>query len=94
MIIDLPVPTIEALTKSVSGSIPDLFSHFFKINFVKFLFIVQTDTELMFTVQKLRPEWGKEQLVQDGQVTILDLPEAHGIPYLEVYTIQTYNFIL
>ena len=56
---DTSVPTIEALNKSFPGSIPDLFSHFFRINFVKFLYIVQTDTELMFTVQKLRPEWGK-----------------------------------
>ena len=68
------MPTIEALDKSFPGSIPGLFSHFFRINFVKFLYIVQTDTELMLTVQKLRPEWGKEQSVQDGQVTILDLP--------------------
>ena len=70
------VPTIEALNKSFPGSIPDLFSHFFRINFVKFLYIVQTDTELMFTVQKLRPEWGKGAIIQDGQVTILDLSET------------------
>ena len=25
---------------------------------------------------------------QDGQVTILDLPKAHGIPYLEVSSLQ------
>ena len=56
---DLPVPTIEALNISFPGSIPDLFSHFFRIYFVKMLYIAQTDTELMLTVQKLRPEWGK-----------------------------------
>ena len=42
---------------------------------------MQTVTDLMFTVQDLRPEWGKGAI---GQVTILDLPKAHGIPYLEV----------
>ena len=26
------------------------------------LYIAQTDTELMLTVQKLRPEWGKEAI--------------------------------
>ena len=56
------MPTIEALNNSnnsLPGPIPDLFSHFFRIYFVKFLYIEQTDTELMLTVQKLRPEWGK-----------------------------------
>ena len=45
---------------------------------------MQTVTGLMFTVQNLRPEWGKGAIGQDGQVTILDLTKAHGIPYLEV----------
>ena len=30
----------------------------------------------MFTVQNLRPEWGKGAISQDGQVTILDLPKS------------------
>ena len=64
------MPTIEAITKLVSGSFPVLFPVHF--------------TDLMFTVQNLRPEWGKVAMDQDGQVTILDLPKAHGIPYLEV----------
>ena len=37
---------------------------------------------------------GEGTIGQDGQVTILDLPKAHGIPYMEVYTLQTYKFIL
>ena len=49
--------------------------------------MIQTVTDSMFTVQKLRPEWGKGAIGQDGQVTILDLPKAHGIPYLEVYNL-------
>ena len=56
------MPTIEVLfksNKSLSGSIPALFSHFFMIKFVKLLYIAQTDIDLLFTVQKLRPEWGK-----------------------------------
>ena len=52
--------------------------------------MVQTILDLIFSVPKLRPEWGKG----DSHVTILDLPKAHGIPYMEVYTLQTYNFIL
>ena len=40
------------------------------------LYIAQTDTELMLTVQNSDQNGGKEQLVQDGQVTILDLPET------------------
>ena len=70
------MPTIEALNNSVSGSIPVLFSHIFRINFVEFLYIVQTVTDLMFTVQNLKPEWGKGEIDQDGQVTILDLPKG------------------
>ena len=38
----------------------------------------------MLTPQCLRPEWGEGAIGQDGQVTILDLPKAHGIPYMEV----------
>ena len=38
--------------------------------------------------QCLRPEWGEGAIGQDGQVTILDLPKAHGIPYMEVYSLQ------
>ena len=73
---DTSVPTIEALNNSFPGSIPDLFSHFFRIYFVKMLYIAQTDTELMLTVYNLRPEWRKEQSVQDGQVAIHDFPET------------------
>ena len=46
------------------------------------------DIDLVLTVQYLRPEWGKGVISQDDQVTILDLPNAHGIPYLEVYSLQ------
>ena len=56
--------------------------------------MAQTITDLFLTVCKLRPEWGKGTISQDGQVTILDLPKVHGIPYMEVFTLQTYNFIL
>ena len=42
----------------------------------------------MLILQCLRPEWGEEAIGQDGQVTILDLPKAHGIPYMEVYSLQ------
>ena len=42
----------------------------------------------MLTPQCLRPEWGEGAIGQDGQVTILDLPKAHGIPYMEVYSLQ------
>ena len=78
------MPTIEAITKLVSGSFPVLFPVHFRIKFIYISFILQTVTDLMFTVQNLRPEWGKGAISQDGQVTILDLPKAHGIPYLEV----------
>ena len=78
------MPTIEAITKLVSGSFPVLFPVYFRIKFIYISFILQTVTDLMFTVQNLRPEWGKGAIGQDGQVTILDLPKAHGIPYLEV----------
>ena len=46
-----------------------------------------TDIGLLFTVQKLRPEWREGAISYDGQVTILDLPKAHGIPYLDVSTL-------
>ena len=39
----------------------------------------------MLTPQCLGPEWGERAISQDGQVTTLDLPKAHGIPYKEVY---------
>ena len=42
----------------------------------------------MLLLQCLRPEWGERAIGQDGQVTILDLPKAHGIPYMEVYSLQ------
>ena len=42
----------------------------------------------MFTVPKLRPEWGKGAISQNVQVTILDLPKAYGIPNMEVVTLQ------
>ena len=78
------MPTIEAIAKLVSGSFPVLFPVHFRIKFVYISFILLPVTDLMFTVQYLRPEWGKGAIGQDGQVTILDLPKAHGIPYLEV----------
>ena len=42
----------------------------------------------MLTPQCLGPEWGERAISQDGQVTILDLPKAHGIPYMEFYNLQ------
>ena len=47
--------------------------------------MAQTITDLFLTVWMLRPEVGKEAIGQDGQVTILDLPKVHGIPYMEVF---------
>ena len=38
------------------------------------------------TMSKTR--MGRRAIGQDGQVTILDLPKAHGIPYMEVYSLQ------
>ena len=76
--------TIDAIIKLVSGSFPVHFPVLFKIKFVEFSIILLPVTDLMFTVQYLRPEWGKGAISQDGQVTILDLPKAHGIPYFEV----------
>ena len=42
----------------------------------------------MLLPQCLRPEWREGAISQDGQVTILDLPKAHGISYMEVYSLQ------
>ena len=42
----------------------------------------------MLTPQCLRLDLGEGAIGQDGQVTILDLPKAHGIPYMEVYSLQ------
>ena len=46
----------------------------------------------MLSVPKLRPEWGKGAISQNGQVTILDLPKAHGITDMEVITLQPCTF--
>ena len=63
------MPTIM----TVQGSIPVLFFFFFKIHFLNISIMVQTITDLFFTVWKLWPEWMKGAVGQDGQVTILDL---------------------
>ena len=65
-----------------------IFLSFLEIKFVEFSIILPPVTDLVFTVQYLRPEWGKGAISQDGQVTILDLPKAHSIPYLEVSSLQ------
>ena len=85
------MPTIDAITKSVSSSFPDHFPVLLEIKFVEFSIILPPVTDLMFTVQYLRPEWGKGEISQDGQVTILDLPKVDGIPYLEVSSLQPYT---
>ena len=82
------MPTIDAIRKSFSSSFPDHFPVHFDNKFVDFSNILPPDTDLMLTLQYLRPEWGKGAICQDGQVTILDLPKAHGIPYMEVYSLQ------
>ena len=82
------MPTIDAIRKSVSSSFPDHFPVLLEIKFVEFSIILPPDIDLVCTVQYLRPEWGKGAISQDGQVTILDLPKAHGIPYLEVSSLQ------
>ena len=82
------MPTIHAIRKSFSSSFPDHFPVLFEIKFVEFSIILLLDTDLMLTVQYLRPEWGKGAIGQDGQVTILDLPKAHAIPYMEVSSLQ------
>ena len=82
------MPKIDAIRKSFSSSFPDHFPDHFDNKFVDFSNILPTDTDLMLTLQYLRPEWGKGAIGQDGQVTILDLPKAHGIPYMEVSSLQ------
>ena len=47
----------------------------------------------MLTKQCPRPEWGERAISQDGQVTILDLPKAHGILYMEVYNLQSCTLV-
>ena len=82
------MPTIDAIRKSFSSSFPDHFPDHFDNKFVDYSNILLTDTDLMLPLQYLRPEWGKGAISQDGQVTILDLPKAHGIPYMEVSSLQ------
>ena len=82
------MPKIDAIRKSFSSSFPDHFPFHFDNKFVDFSNILLPDTDLVLTLQYLRPEWGEGAISQDGQVTILDLPKAHGIPYMEVYSIQ------
>ena len=82
------MPTIDAIRKSFPSSFPDHFPVLLEIKFVEFSIILLPDIDLVFTVHYLRPEWGKGAIGQDGQVTILDLPKAHGIPYLDVSSLQ------
>ena len=82
------MPKIDAIRKSFSSSFPDHFPFHFANKFVDFSNILLSDTDLVLTLQYLRPEWGEGAISQDGQVTILDLPKAHGIPYMEVYSLQ------
>ena len=82
------MPTIDAIRKSVSSSFPDHFPVLLEIKFVEFSIILLPVTYLVLLVQCLRPEWGKGAISQDGQVTIVDLPKAYGIPYLEVSSLQ------
>ena len=82
------MPTIDAIRKSFSSSFPDHFPVLLEIKFVEFSIMLPLDIDLVLTVQYLRPEWGKGAISQDGQVTILDLPNAHGIQYLEVSSLQ------
>ena len=82
------MPKIDAIRKSFSSSFPDHFPVHFDNIFVDFSNILPPDTDLMLSLQYHRPEWGKGAISQDGQVTILDLPKAHGIPYMEVYSLQ------
>ena len=81
------MPIIDAIRKLVSGSFPVHFPVLLEIKFVEFSIILLPDTDLVLLVQYLRPEWGKGAISQDGQVTILDLPKAYGIPYLEVFSL-------
>ena len=82
------MPTIDAIRKSFSSSFPDHFPVLLEIKFVEFSIILVLDIDLMLTAQYLRPGWGKGAISQDGQVTILDFPNAHGILYLEVSSLQ------
>ena len=82
------MPKIDAIRKSFSSSFPDHFPFHFDNKFVDFSNILPPDTDLVLTLQYLRPEWGEGAISQDGQVTILDLPKAHGISYMEVYSLQ------
>ena len=82
------MPKIDAIRKSFSSSFPNHFPFHFDNKFVDFSNILLPDTDLVLTLQYLRPEWGEGAISQDGQVTILDLPKAHGIPYMEVYSLQ------
>ena len=82
------MPKLDAIRKSFSSSFPDHFPFHFDNELVDFSNILPPDTDLMLTLQYHRPEWGKGAISQDGQVTILDLPKAHGIPYMEVYSLQ------
>ena len=50
--------------------------------------MLSTVTDSVLFPQCLRPIWGEGVIGQGGQVTILDLPKAHGIPYMEVYSLQ------
>ena len=47
------------LIKLVSGSFPVHFPVLFEIKSVEFSIILPPVTDLMFTVQYLRPEWGE-----------------------------------
>ena len=87
------MPKIDAIRKSFSSSFPDHFPFHFDNKFVDFSNILLPDTELVLTLQYLRPEWGEGAISQDGQVTMLDLPKAHGIPYMEVYSLQPYTLL-
>ena len=79
---------IDAIRKSFSSSFSDHFPFHFDNKFVDFSNILLPDTDLVLILQYLRPELGEGAIGQDGQVTILDLPKAHGIPYIEVYSLQ------
>ena len=72
------MPKIDAIRKSFSSSFPDHFPFHFDNKFVDFSNILPPDTDLVLTLQYLRPEWGEGAISQDGQVTILDLPKAHA----------------
>ena len=82
------MPKIDAMRKSFSSSFPDHFPFHFDNKFVEFSNILLPDTDLVLSLQYLRPEWREGAIGQDGQVTILDLPKAYGIPYMEVYSLQ------